>query len=199
MVFVVTGPSGSGKSTILRHVIKDLRQVEFSVSHTTRPPRPSERDGREYHFVSEAEFRRLVGRQAFLEWAVVHGHRYGTSKAEIRLKGRKADVVLDIDVQGARQIRERLPGAVFVFVLPPSFTALRRRLIERGEDDAATIRMRLRHAKAEIREAGRFDYLIVNDRLDRAVIELEAVILSVRCRSANRRRAVVAALAERSS
>ncbi len=197
MVFVVTGPSGSGKSTILRHIIKDMRGLAFSVSHTTRPRRDSERDGREYHFVSEAEFRRLAAREAFLEWAVVHDHLYGTSKEEIRRQGRSSDVILDIDVQGARQIRRRLPGAVLVFVLPPSFAALRRRLVDRGEDDPAAVRTRLRNAKAEIREAGRFDYLIVNDRLDRAILELEAIILSVRCRAENRKRALRSALAGR--
>lgn len=197
MVFVVTGPSGSGKSTILRHVVKDMRGLAFSVSHTTRPPRPSEKDGREYHFVSEAEFRRLEARDAFAETAVVHGHRYGTAKAEIRRQGRTADVVLDIDVQGARQIRSRVPGAVLVFVLPPSFAVLRRRLLDRGEDDAAVITTRLRNAKGEIREADRFDYIIINDRLDQAVLELEAVILSSRCRASARSRAVRAALAGR--
>jgi guanylate kinase len=197
MVFVVTGPSGSGKSTILRHITKDMRGLAFSVSHTTRPRRDSERDGREYHFITETEFRQRIARGSFLEWAVVHGHHYGTSKEEIRRQGRGSDVILDIDVQGARQIRRRLPGAVFVFVLPPSFATLRRRLADRGEDDPAAVRLRLRNAKAEIREAGRFDYLIVNDRLDRAILELEAIILSVRCRAENRRRAVKAALAGR--
>ncbi|MCX6560468.1 MAG: guanylate kinase [Candidatus Aminicenantes bacterium] len=197
MVFVVTGPSGSGKSTILRHVLKDMRQVAFSVSHTTRPPRPSEQDGREYHFVSEAEFRRLINREAFAEWAVVHGHHYGTSKAEIRRLGRTSDVILDIDVQGARQIRERVPGAVFIFVMPPSLATLRKRLRERDEDDAATIGTRLRNAKSEIREAGRFDYIVVNDRLDRAVLELEAIVLSARCRAEIRRRLVRTVLAGR--
>jgi guanylate kinase len=199
MVFVVTGPSGSGKSTILRHVVKDMRRMAFSVSHTTRPRRPSERDGREYHFVSEAEFRRLAGRDAFVEWAVVHGHLYGTSRAEIRSKSRTGDVLLDIDVQGARQIRKRLAGATTIFILPPSLTALRRRLLDRGEDDAAAVRTRLGNAKAEIREAESFDYLIVNDRLDRAIIELEAVILSVRCRAENRKRAIRAALSGRTA
>ncbi len=197
MVFVVTGPSGSGKSTILRHITKDMRGLSFSVSHTTRPRRASEKDGREYHFVSEKEFRRLAAREAFLEWAVVHGHLYGTSRQEIRRKGGVSDVILDIDVQGARQIRGRLPGAVFVFVLPPSFAVLRRRLVDRGEDDPAQVSLRLRNAKAEIRQAGAFDYLIVNDRLDRAILELEAIILSVRCRAENRKRAVKAALAGR--
>jgi guanylate kinase len=194
MLFVVTGPSGSGKSTILRHVFKDLRHVAFSVSHTTRPPRESERNGREYHFVDEAEFKRMVGRQAFLEWAVVHGHYYGTSKAEVVRKSRGADVLLDIDVQGARQVRERFSQAVFIFILPPKFAELKRRLRDRGEDDPATIALRLKNAKREIRDYKCFDYVLINDRLDRAVLELEAVILAARCRAEARPKAVQAVL-----
>jgi guanylate kinase len=194
MIFVVTGPSGSGKSTLLRHVFKDLRGVAFSVSHTTRPPRESERDGREYHFVDEAEFKRMIGRQAFVEWAVVHGHSYGTSKAEVVRKSRTADVLLDIDVQGARQVRERFPQAVLIFILPPKFAELKRRLRDRGEDDPATIALRLKNAKREIREYKSFDYVIINDRLDRAVLELEAVILAARCRTNARSRAIRAVL-----
>jgi len=194
MLFVVTGPSGSGKSTLLRHVFKDLRHVAFSVSHTTRPPRESERNGREYHFVDEAEFKRMIGRRAFVEWAVVHGHYYGTAKAEIVRRSRAADVLLDIDVQGARQVRERFPQAVLIFVLPPKSTELKRRLRDRGEDDAATIALRLKNAKREIREYKRFDYVVINDRLDRAVIELEAVILGARCRTSVRLRAIRAVL-----
>ncbi len=194
MIIVVSGPSGSGKSTLLRHVFKDLRGVAFSVSHTTRPPRESERNGREYHFVDESEFKRMIGRQAFAEWAVVHGHYYGTSKAEIVRKSRGMDVLLDIDVQGARQIRERFPQAVFIFILPPKFAELKRRLRDRGEDDPATIALRLKNARREIREYESFDYLIINDRLDRAVLELEAVILGARCRTSVRGRAIRAVL-----
>jgi guanylate kinase len=194
MLFVVTGPSGSGKSTILRCVFKDLRGAAFSVSHTTRPPRESERNGREYHFVDEAEFKRMIGRQAFVEWAVVHGHYYGTSKAEIAAKSRGADVLLDIDVQGARQVREHFPEAVFIFILPPKFAELKRRLRDRGEDDPATIALRLKNAKREIRDYKNFEYVLINDRLDRAVLELEAIILGARCRTSVRRRAIRAVL-----
>ncbi len=195
MVFIVTGPSGSGKSTLLRHVLKDMRGLSFSVSHTTRPRRESEQDGREYYFVPAAKFRALAGRGAFVEWAQVHGHLYGTSRAEIRARCRTGDVVLDIDVQGARQVREKIPGAVSVFILPPRFEELRRRLRERGEDDEAAIRRRLKNARAEIREARRFDFLVVNDRLDRAVLELEAIILAGRCRTEVRQKAIQTALA----
>jgi guanylate kinase len=187
MLFVLTGPSGCGKSTILRHVLKDLRNVRFSVSHTTRPRRPSEVEGRDYYFIPNAEFRRMVARNQFLEWAEVHGHCYGTSKKEVTIKTRSGDLILDLDVQGARSIRERRTDAVFIFILPPRAADLRRRLQDRGEDDPAAVRQRLKNARLEIREAASFDYVIINDRLDRAVLELEAIVLGVRCRADVRR------------
>jgi len=190
MLIVLTGPSGCGKSTILRHVLKDLRNVRFSVSHTTRPRRPSEVEGRDYYFIPTTEFRRMAARNQFLEWAEVHGHYYGTSKKEVASKTRSGDLILDLDVQGARSLRERHSDAVFVFILPPGAAELRRRLQDRGEDDPAAIRRRLINAKREIREANSFDYIIVNDRLDRAVLELEAIVLSNRCRANVRRREI---------
>lgn len=183
MLFVLTGPSGCGKSTILAHLLKDLRNIQFSVSHTTRPRRPSEVDGREYRFVSKAEFKRMVARNMFLEWAEVHGNLYGTSKKEIAAKTRTGDLILDVDVQGARSIRKCRKDAIFVFVLPPRASDLRKRLIDRGEDDPVAIRRRLDSAKREIREAPSFDYAIINDRLNRAVLELEAIVLAARCRT----------------
>jgi len=182
VLFVITGPSGCGKSTILRHLWKDLRNIQFAVSHTTRPQRPSELDGREYFFISTEEFKRMVARRMFLEWAEVHGNLYGTSKKEVTDKTRSGDLVLDIDVQGARALRKLRPDAVFVFVLPPRAADLKRRLLERGEDDKQTIRRRLANACREIREASSADYVIVNDRLNRAVLELEAIVLASRCR-----------------
>ena len=182
MLFVVTGPSGSGKSTIVHHVLGDLRNVQFSVSHTTRPKRNSEEDGREYYFVSKKEFERMIDRKKFVEWAVVHGQRYGTSKREVAQKAKTGDLVLDIDVQGAAEIRKKYKKAVFVFVLPPRFQELKRRLEERGEDSLAVIRRRLQDARREIREYVHFDYIVVNDQLDRAVLELESIMLSTRCR-----------------
>jgi guanylate kinase len=183
VLFVLTGPSGCGKSTILAHLLKDLRNIQFSVSHTTRPRRPSEVDGREYRFVSKAEFKRMVARNMFLEWAEVHGNLYGTSKKEIAAKTRTGDLILDVDVQGARSIRKCRKDAIFVFVLPPRASDLRKRLIDRGEDDPVAIRRRLDSAKREIREAPSFDYAIINDRLNRAVLELEAIVLAARCRT----------------
>jgi guanylate kinase len=187
MLIVVTGPSGSGKSTILRHVMRDLRGVRFSVSNTTRPRRPSEQDGRDYHFVAKEEFERMVRHSAFVEWAVVHGNCYGTSKREISEKGKLGDVILDIDVQGARQVRALGIEAVFVFIMPPVFRELRRRLRERDEDKSDVIERRLRTARGEFRQVSRFDYVVINDKLDRAVLELESIILASRCRLSVRR------------
>ncbi len=183
MLFVVTGPSGCGKSSIIHHVMRDLRNIRFSISHTTRPRRPSEQDGRDYHFIGRTEFERMVAKKQFVEWALVHGHCYGTSKAEIEEKGAIGDLILDIDVQGARQIKSGPLRAVFVFILPPKHEELRRRLRERGEDKPEIIARRLKNARREIRHYADFDYVVVNNKLDRAVLELESVILGSRCRT----------------
>ncbi len=195
MLFVVTGPSGCGKSTMIHHVMRDLRRVRFSVSHTTRPRRPSESEGKDYHFVSRAVFERMIARKQFAEWAVVHGQLYGTSKREIAAKSRSGDLILDIDVQGARQMMASGVPLVPVFVLPPRYQDLVRRLRGRGEDKSKAIERRLRNARAEVRQAMKFDYIIINDRLDRAVLELESVILASRCRREARRAVVREALA----
>ncbi len=195
MLFVVTGPSGCGKSTMIHHVMRDLRRVRFSVSHTTRPRRPSESEGKDYHFVSRPVFERMIARKQFAEWAVVHGQLYGTSKREIAAKSRSGDLILDIDVQGARQMMASGVPLVPVFVLPPRYQDLVRRLRGRGEDKSKAIERRLRNARAEVRQAMKFDYIIINDRLDRAVLELESVILASRCRREARRAVVREALA----
>jgi len=187
VLFVVTGPSGGGKSTLIHHAVKDLRNVRFSVSHTTRPRRLSEQEGKDYYFIGRPEFERMIARKQFVEWAVVHGQYYGTSRKEIREKGESGDLILDIDVQGARQIKaSRLP-AVFVFIFPPKYSELRKRLAHRGEDKPEAIERRLKNAKREIRHYGDFDYVVVNNKLDRAVLELESVILSSRCRTEARK------------
>jgi guanylate kinase len=182
MLFVITGPSGCGKSTLITKVRRSLGDLEFSVSHTTRPPRPSEKDGVDYHFVSEKAFERLVREKRFLEHARVHGHLYGTSWTEVEKKGRRHDVVLDIDVQGARQVRAKVPGAVFIFVMPPVAAELRRRLVGRREDSPEAIERRLRTARTEVRAYDKFDFVVVNDDLGRAVTDLKAVIVASRHR-----------------
>ena len=180
MLFVISGPSGCGKSTLIKKARRSLGDLEFSVSHTTRACRPSEKDGVDYYFVPEKTFERMVRDKRFVEWARVHGHLYGTSRAEVERKGRRRDIVLDIDVQGARQVRSRLPGAVFVFIMPPVAGELRRRLRRRGEDTPEDVERRLRNARAEIRAYDEFDFVVINDDLGRAAADLKAVIVASR-------------------
>ncbi len=182
MLFVVTGPSGCGKSTIIRRVLDELEGLRFSVSHTTRPPRDHEVNGRDYYFISSDKFETMIKADAFLEWATVHGHNYGTSRKEVESKAAAADLILDIDVQGARQVRRLPVEAVFVFIVPPRFEDLRDRLERRGQDDPETIRRRLSTAIREVEAIPEFDGLIINDSLDAAVEELKAVVRAGRCR-----------------
>ena len=189
MVYVISGPSGCGKSTLIRRVISGLDDVRFSVSHTTRTKRESEVDGRDYYFVDRDRFLRLVEKGAFIEWAVVHGAYYGTSKAELRKAGGQ-DIILDIDVQGAAQVRRKIRSAVFIFILPPSFQELRKRIESRGLDSAAEIRKRLATARKEVRSYRSFDYIVVNHDLETAGRELESILLCQRARLAVRKKAI---------
>ncbi len=182
MLFVICGPSGCGKSTLIRKVRRALGDLEFSVSHTTRPPRPSEKDGVDYHFVTARVFERMVREGRFLEHARVHGHLYGTSLAEVGKKSRGRDIVLDIDVQGARQVRRRVPGAVQVFIMPPVAAELRRRLEKRSEDSPEAVARRLKDARAEVRAYREFDFVVVNDDLARAAADLKCVVTAARRR-----------------
>ncbi|MBN1224769.1 MAG: guanylate kinase [Candidatus Aminicenantes bacterium] len=181
MLFIITGPSGCGKSTLVRHVMEQVKSLEFAVSHTTRIKRDGEQEAKDYYFVKEKEFKQMIDEDMFGEWAVVHGHYYGTSKREIEKKSTMKDLILDIDVQGATQIKEKHKKAVFIFVLPPGFQALKKRLQQRGQDSPRAIRDRLDMAKKEIRHYPMFDYIIINDDLDMAVEELKSVIISKRC------------------
>ena len=174
---VLSAPSGAGKSTLAAMLRQRNRDVGFSVSATTRAPRPGEVDGVHYHFVSEPEFLRMAGAGELIEWARVHQNHYGTPIAELRrAQARGEHLLLDIDVQGARQIRERVPEAVLVFILPPSGAALVQRLAGRGTESADVLERRLQNAEDEIHAAPEFDYVVVNDRLERAVDELEAIL-----------------------
>jgi guanylate kinase len=182
MLFVITGPSGCGKTTLVRQVMENLEDVQFSVSHTTRKKRNSEKEGKDYYFVSKSEFEQMIKEEKFAEWTVIHGNHYGTSKREIEKKGAQGDLLLDIDVQGAEQIKEKLKRGVFIFILPPLFEELKARLEERGQESPDSIKERLEVARKDIRFYPHFDYLIINDDLKKASKELEAIILSTRCR-----------------
>jgi guanylate kinase len=188
-LFIVSSPSGGGKTTLISRLLE--RQPEglhFSVSHTTRARRNGERDGREYHFVSAREFREMISRDEFLEWAEVHGNLYGTARREVlaRLAG-GMDVILDIDVQGVRQIKARHPGSIAIFIVPPSAAELERRLRARGLDDEAQIEKRLANAAREIDEAETYDYAIINADLDGALRRLEAIVVAARLKPARLR------------
>ncbi len=193
MLFVMTGPSGCGKSTLVRRVLNDLEKVKFSVSFTTRTKRASEVEGQDYHFVSEDEFKNMVREGSLVEWAEVHGNLYGTSRKELEKKGLHSDLLLDIDVQGARQIKEKFADACFIFILPPVFPELRKRLEKRGEDPE-TIDRRLQVARQEIKYYHTFDYIVVNDDLGKAVEELESIVISQRCRTVRRKNEIVSIL-----
>ena len=191
MLFVMTGPSGCGKSTLVKRVLNELEEVEFSVSYTTRKKRASEVEGQDYYFISEKEFKKMVQEDSLVEWAEVHGNFYGTSREELERKGIHADLLLDIDVQGARQIKGKYDKAFFVFILPPVFSELRKRLEERGEENPEAINRRLEVAKQEIKYYNEFDYIVVNDDLVKAVEELKSVILSQRCRRDRREKTIL--------
>jgi guanylate kinase len=187
-LFVLSAPSGTGKSTLIRRLFDHHPEVadgiRFSVSHTTRPSRPEERDGREYHFVDRGEFEAMIAAGRFLEWARVFGrHLYGTSREAVEEQLAAGwDVLLDIEVQGARQVLERWPEAVSIFVLPPSFEALEERLRGRAADGEGEIARRLRTARDEVRQCHRYEYVILNDDVDRACRALAAVFLARRHR-----------------
>jgi guanylate kinase len=182
-VIVVSAPSGAGKTTILSRVLREMPGIRFSVSHTTRPPRAGEQDGVDYHFVDDAEFAKLEQQSTFLESASVYGHCYGTSRREYDLAQQEGvDLLLDLDVQGAAQVRAKMPDAVSIFILPPSYQDLEGRLRGRRQDGEESIRRRLREAGQELGHYGAYDYALVNDDLDRSVEELKSVIRAARLR-----------------
>jgi len=183
MLIVVSSPSGGGKGTLIDRVLKTVPGVSYSVSYTTRAPRPGEQNGREYFFVSAVEFEAMIGRREFVEWAKVYGYLYGTSRAQVE-KERAAghDIILEIDVQGAASIRQLVADEVTVFILPPSFELLRQRLVARGTDSPADLERRLRGAPAEVEQYKDFQYVILNDDINRASAQLASVIYAERAR-----------------
>ena len=185
-IIVISAPSGSGKSTLVKGLLNRVPGLIFSVSHTTRPRRATEKEGREYFFVSPAQFKRMIAAKAFAEWAEVFGNFYGTSWKQLRsAQAAGKDVLLDIDVQGHAQVRKRLPEAVSIFVLPPSYRELERRLRQRHSDAPESIRQRLREARKEMGHWRDYDYLVVNDDLERATEALYAVVEAARFRRPN--------------
>jgi guanylate kinase len=184
ILFFLSAPSGAGKTTLSLQLLQQVDNLRPSVSYTTRPPRLGEVDGREYHFISEAAFRQLQQQHAFAEWAHVHDFFYGTARAPLKeaLK-RGADLLLDIDVQGVKQLQPLYPSAsVAIFILPPSWDELERRLRGRSTDSNEVIMRRLRRAREEARELAMYDYCIVNDQVDRAVATLQAIVIAERAR-----------------
>ncbi|MCU0925205.1 MAG: guanylate kinase [Hydrogenophaga sp.] len=187
-LFVVAAPSGAGKSSLVKALMELDARVVPSISHTTRPPRGQELHGREYYFVSRETFDQMVLQDAFLEWALVHGNRYGTSKQAIEQRMvQGADVVLEIDFQGAIQVKRIFPNAVLIFILPPSWEELRSRLERRAEDTAEVIELRLKNAATETAHAKEFDFVIINELFERALFDLKAIVHAQRLKFAAQR------------
>ena len=187
-LIVISGPSGAGKSTVVNRAIQGRDDMCFSTSVTTRAPRPGEVDGKDYFFIDEERFQEMVEHGELLEHARYVAHSYGTPKAFVEKQMAAGfNVILDIEVQGARQVKERSPEAVLIFILPPSMEELRRRLENRGTDSAEVIDARLRRAREELKEASIYDYIIVNDKLDEAAAEFAAILKAEHCRYTHRR------------
>ncbi|MCG3188834.1 MAG: Guanylate kinase [Burkholderiaceae bacterium] len=188
-LFVVAAPSGAGKSSLVNALLALDAHLALSVSHTTRAPRGQEQDGREYWFVDEARFREMVAAGEFFEWAEVHGHLYGTSRSAIESRlAAGEDVVLEIDWQGALQIKRLFAHAVLIFVLPPSWDELRQRLLRRGEDAPSVVETRMANARAEVTRAREFDFVIINAVFETALFDLKTIVHSQRLKFAAQRR-----------
>lgn len=182
-VFVLSAPSGTGKSTLAKQLVKHVADLNFSVSFTTRKPRPGEVDGKDYFFVDDATFDAMVAEDGFVEWVQVYERRYGTGKAWIQEKlASGMDILLDIESQGAGRVHQTIPDAVMVFLLPPSSGELSARLRGRGDESEDQVRIRLEYAQHELAQWDRYDYLVVNDTVEQAYRRLESIIIATRCR-----------------
>lgn len=184
LLFVVSAPSGAGKTSLCRAITDSLEKLTHSISTTTRKPRPDEIDGRDYYFVSQERFREMIQAGDFAEWAEVHSNFYGTSRRVLDdMVSKGLDVILDIDTQGAKQIKAKYDTAVFIFILPPSLDILEERLRNRKSDHEDEIRKRMQRSREEIRDYAMYDYIIVNRDFDRALTELRSIVISERCRT----------------
>lgn len=182
LLIIISGPSGAGKGTLGEYLCQEVPGIYFSVSATTRPPRPGEKEGVDYFFVPDLEFDRMLRSGELLEWATFDGYRYGTPRGFVQqLLAEGKDVLLDIEVQGARQVKDRYPGAVLVFILPPSREELRKRLLRRGTD-AEQLERRLRTAEEQLKQMAMYDYVVVNDEVLLAVEKLRSIIVAEKCR-----------------
>ncbi len=183
-ILVISGPSGVGKSTLIKAVRDRVENIGYSVSHTTRSPRPKESDGIDYYFVDKSAFKEMIGKDSFVEWAQVYDDFYGTSYGSIDEKiNAGQDVILDIDIQGAKNIKEKVENSIFIFILPPSKEILENRLRGRATDNPDAIEKRIKTATEELSNSKWYDYLIVNDDLDKAIKDLESVIIADRCKN----------------
>lgn len=188
-VFVISAPSGSGKTTICRLLVEKVEGLELSISYTTRPRKNGETEGKDYHFISEDIFDKMINLKEFLEYATVYGRRYGTSRDAVgKTVSRGTDVVLEIDVQGGRKVKEALPGAVLIGIFPPDWETLSRRLQERGRDSREEMEARLEAAGKEMTELLTYDFLVVNDSLEKAVTQVEWIVRAQRLRGERVRR-----------
>ena len=183
LIFIISAPSGTGKTTLVREVIRQLPGLQFSVSFTTRLPRPDEKEGEDYHFVSHSVFQKMVEKNEFLEWAEVLGNRYGTPRPDLKKIEREGvDLVLDIDTQGAKKVMKEIVQPVLIYLLPPSLKELRERLIKRGVDSLERIKFRLSNARRDMEEAYGYHYVIINDSIEDALEKLKSIIVAERCR-----------------
>ena len=186
-IFVISAPSGTGKTTLVRLLLSRFPTLSFSISYTTRLPRPGEVDGQHYFFVSEKEFKRSIARGEMLEWAKVYGHYYGTPLHFVKEKiAAGKDVILDIDIQGAQEVKKKIPEAILIFIIPPSWEELQRRITNRSTDSLEVIKKRLKAARKEIKVARNFDYIVINDILENALQELTSIIQATKARTNKR-------------
>ncbi|MGZ3612500.1 MAG: guanylate kinase [Thermodesulfobacteriota bacterium] len=183
LIFIISAPSGTGKTTLIKEVMQRLPGLRFSVSYTTRLPRPNENEGEDYHFVSHSTFQKMAEKNEFLEWAEVLGNRYGTPRPDFKkMEAEGIDLVLDIDTQGAKKVMKELVQPVSVYFLPPSLKVLRERLINRGVDSLEMIKFRLSNARRDMEEAYGYHYVLVNDNIEDVVEKLRCIIVTERCR-----------------